>query len=107
MWLARGADVGTEIFRGDKFSLAQWVISRSSAVTFVNQYLFDVASSVFGRSMNFYIIENRVIDPGEKFMARRKECREALREQSHIPSGAKVLGRTDTFRGKKDMPFLD
>jgi glycosyltransferase involved in cell wall biosynthesis len=104
---ARGADVGTEIFQSEKFPLAQWVISRSSAVTFVNKYLFEVATAVFGRSNNQYIIKNGIADIGEITAQQRERWRIEMRDRLSIPLNAEVIGWTGTFRQKKGIQFLD
>jgi glycosyltransferase involved in cell wall biosynthesis len=104
---ARGADVGTEIFQSEKFPLAQWVISRSSAVTFVNRYLFEVAMAVFGRSSNQYIIKNGIADIGGVTAQQRERWRIEIRERLSIPIDAEVIGWTGTFRQKKGIQFLD
>lgn len=104
---ARGTDVGMEIFQGEKFSLAQWTISRSAAATFVNQHLFDVASAVFGRSKDYHIIKNGVWDVGTVTSEQRKRYRIDVRERLSIPLESSVIGWTGTFRPKKGIQFLD
>lgn len=103
----RGADVGTEIFQGEKFSLAQWTIFRSSAVTFVNQHLFDIAQSVFGRLTTYFIIKNGVTDVRTATSGKLEQQRIKVRESLGIPPKSTVLGWTGTFRQKKGIQFLD
>jgi glycosyltransferase involved in cell wall biosynthesis len=96
---ARGADVGTELFKGDRFALG-------AAVTFVNRYLLDVASSVFGRSSKFQIIRNGVPELGAATEDERTVQGAVVRRSLEIPADAHVVGWTGTFRHKKGLKYL-
>ncbi len=102
----RGADVGTELFLGPTFSLAQWVVERSASVTFVNEYLREIARWVFGADSRFLVIRNAVGEVPLHDALRRKALRREVRDQLGIPENAAVVGWTGTFRPKKGLQYL-
>jgi glycosyltransferase involved in cell wall biosynthesis len=103
---ARGADVGSGIFRPELLPFSNMVVERSHAVTFVNTYLRRTAEYVFGTKSNFHTILNGVNMPPSDLIDNKIEIRRDIRARLRVAEQDFLLGFTGTFREKKGVRVL-